>query len=77
VDNTVGEIGTNVELSLAAGAPKSFIHSFRSLYYTRRPEVPLPQLHAHAANAFGDLIGESSLQATSLIFGSIRCSRRL
>jgi len=42
VDNTVGEDWNNVELSLVAGAPQSFIQELSQPYYTRRPVVPLP-----------------------------------
>jgi hypothetical protein len=42
VDNTIGEDWTNVELSLVAGAPQSFIQQISQPYYTRRPVVPLP-----------------------------------
>ena len=42
VDNTVGEDWTNVELSLVAGAPQSFIQQISQPYYARRPVVPLP-----------------------------------
>jgi Carboxypeptidase regulatory-like domain len=44
VDNTVGEDWDNVELSLVAGAPQSFIQPLSQPYYTRRPVVPLPEL---------------------------------
>ncbi len=43
VDNTVGEDWENVELSLVAGAPQSFIQQLSQPYYSRRPEVPLPE----------------------------------
>jgi hypothetical protein len=43
VDNTVGEDWKNVELSLVAGAPQSFIQDLAQPYYTRRPVVGLPQ----------------------------------
>ena len=43
VDNTVGEDWDNVELSLVAGAPHSFIQELSQAYYGRRPVVPLPQ----------------------------------
>jgi len=43
VDNTVGEDWKNVELSLVAGAPQSFIQELSQPYYARRPVVPLPQ----------------------------------
>jgi len=43
VDNTVGEDWKNVELSLVAGAPQSFVQELSQPYYTRRPVVPLPE----------------------------------
>lgn len=43
VDNTVGEDWNNVELSLVAGSPQSFIEQLSQPYYARRPVVPLPQ----------------------------------
>ena len=42
VDNTIGEDWQNVELSLVAGAPQSFIQQLSTPYYGRRPTVPLP-----------------------------------
>jgi hypothetical protein len=43
VDNTVGEDWNNVELSLVAGAPQSFIQQLSQPYYARRPVVALPE----------------------------------
>lgn len=43
VDNTVGEDWKDVELSLVAGAPQSFIQQLSLPLYTRRPLVGLPQ----------------------------------
>ena len=43
VDNTVGEDWKDVELSLVAGAPQSFVQNLSQPYYTRRPVVPLPE----------------------------------
>ena len=43
VDNTVGQDWENVQLSLVAGAPQSFIQNLSQPYYSRRPVVPLPQ----------------------------------
>jgi hypothetical protein len=55
VDNTVGEDWNNVELSLVAGAPQSFIQQLSQPLYGRRPIVPLslgaqltPQTHEGA-----------------------------
>ena len=42
VDNTIGEDWNNVELSLVAGAPQSFIQQLSQPYYARRPVVALP-----------------------------------
>jgi hypothetical protein len=43
VDNTVGEDWTDVELSLAAGAPQSFIQELSQPYYIARAVVPMPR----------------------------------
>ncbi|HEY6252355.1 MAG TPA: carboxypeptidase regulatory-like domain-containing protein, partial [Candidatus Angelobacter sp.] len=43
VDNTVGEDWKDVQLSLVAGAPQSFIQDLSKPYYTRRPVVELPE----------------------------------
>ena len=42
VDNTIGEDWSNVELSLVAGSPQSFVQQISQPYYGRRPVVPLP-----------------------------------
>ncbi len=43
VDNTVGEDWKNMQLSLVAGAPQSFIEQISQPYYVRRPVVELPK----------------------------------
>jgi len=43
VDNTTGADWINVRLSLIAGAPQSFIQPLSVPYYSRRPEIGLPQ----------------------------------
>ena len=55
VDNTVGADWDNVQLSLVAGAPQSFIQPLSQPVYTRRPEIPIatgaqltPQTHEAA-----------------------------
>jgi len=52
VDNTIGEDWTNVELSLVAGAPQSFVQPLSQPLYVQRPVVavargltPAPQVH--------------------------------
>jgi hypothetical protein len=42
VDNTIGEDWRDVELSLVAGAPQSFIQNISQPYYSRRAVVPMP-----------------------------------
>jgi hypothetical protein len=43
VDNTIGEDWKDVQLSLIAGAPQSFIQNISQPLYARRPEVALPE----------------------------------
>jgi hypothetical protein len=43
VDNVVGQDWQNVELSLVAGAPQSFVQQLSEPYYSRRPVVGLPE----------------------------------
>jgi hypothetical protein len=60
VDNTVGEDWKDVQLSLVAAAPQSFIQDLSQPYYARRPVVPMPesmmlspQTHEATMNATG------------------------
>ena len=43
VDNTTGADWNNVQLSLIAGAPQSFIQPLSQPVYSRRPEIPIAQ----------------------------------
>ncbi|MFQ5926507.1 MAG: carboxypeptidase regulatory-like domain-containing protein [Terriglobia bacterium] len=43
VDNTTPQDWTDVELSLVAGAPVSFVQNLSQPLYARRPVVPLPE----------------------------------
>jgi hypothetical protein len=43
VDNTIGEDWKDVQLSLIAGAPQSFIQDISQPLYARRPEIALPE----------------------------------
>ncbi len=43
IDNTVGTDWDGVQLSLVAGAPQSFLQPISQPYYSRRPEIGLPQ----------------------------------
>jgi len=58
VDNTVGADWDNVQLSLVAGAPQSFIQPLSQPLYIKRPEIPIatneqtaPQTHEAAETA--------------------------
>jgi hypothetical protein len=68
VDNTIGEDWNDVEVSLVAGAPHSFIQQLSQPYYGRRPVVPLPesvqltpQTHAATLDATPSLIASSDM----------------
>ena len=43
VDNTVGADWNNVQLSLIAGSPQSFIQPLSQPIYSRRPDIPIAQ----------------------------------
>jgi len=77
VDNTVGEDWNNVELSLVAGAPQSFIQRLSEPYYTRRPVVGLteiaqltPQTHESAMRGGLGAISGRVTDATGAVIPS-------
>jgi hypothetical protein len=68
VDNTVGADWDNVQLSLVAGAPQSFIQPLSQPIYTRRPEIPIateaqltPQTHEAAETLNNQLVDSATL----------------
>jgi hypothetical protein len=68
IDNTIGEDWTDVELSLVAGAPQSFIQDVSQPYYGRRPTVPLPRTalltpQTHQAAVAVAVAGVNALEA--------------
>ena len=70
VDNTIGEDWNDVEVSLVAGAPHSFIQQLSQPYYGRRPVVPLPesvqltpQTHAATLEAMTSLTASPAMVA--------------
>jgi hypothetical protein len=79
VDNTVGEDWNEVELSLVAGAPHSFIQQLSEPFYGRRPVVPLPesvqlspQTHAAAlSGGNGRLSGAVTDSSGAVMAGAI------
>ncbi|HWC97981.1 MAG TPA: carboxypeptidase regulatory-like domain-containing protein [Candidatus Sulfopaludibacter sp.] len=67
VDNTVGQDWQNVQLSLVAGAPQSFVQNLSQPYYTRRPVVPMPQ----------DVMAAPQTHEATLIPGGARIAGRV
>jgi hypothetical protein len=73
VDNTVGADWDNVQLSLVAGAPQSFIQPLSQPIYTHRPEIPIateaqltPQTH-EAADFKQNVVVQSEMMNNQLI----------
>jgi hypothetical protein len=60
VDNTVGSDWDNVQLSLVAGAPQSFIEPLSQPIYTHRPTVAVPE-----AENTAPVVHDSALQSAS------------
>ena len=65
VDNTVGQDWDNVQLSLVAGAPQSFIQRISQPYYVQRPVVPLPDRVLLTPQTHQGAIGTSGLGSMS------------
>jgi hypothetical protein len=77
VDNTVGVDWDNVQLSLVAGAPQSFIQPLSQPLYTRRPEIPIataeqttPQTHEsaeeHVVHVQSEMMNNQLTEATQV-----------
>lgn len=76
VDNTVGEDWNDVQLSLVAGAPHSFIEQLSQPYYARRPVIPLPEFaqlapQTHESAMVGGISGLSG-RITDSTGGAVR-----
>ena len=68
VDNTVGQDWENVQLSLVAGAPQSFVQNLAQPYYTRRPVVGLPESVAMSPQTYqGTLVANVPNQEVAMI----------
>ncbi len=72
VDNTVGEDWKDIELSLVAGAPQSFVQELSKPTYARRPVVALPetamlqpQTHEAALNGASETVEVSNAAMAS------------
>src|SRR5262249_47858336 len=59
VDNTIGEDWTNVELSLVAGAPQSFIQQLSQPMYARRPIVAVSQVNQSTPQTHGETFADT------------------
>jgi hypothetical protein len=80
VDNTTGEDWKNVQLSLIAGSPQSFLQPLAQPIYARRPEVPIaqdaqlaPQTHASgvdSADAPHAVAGVAGMSGVGIGIGS-------
>jgi hypothetical protein len=77
VDNTVGQDWENVELSLVAGAPQSFIQNLSQPFYTRRPTValaaslnPTPQTYEATLVAGARLSGTVTDSSGTILAGA-------
>jgi hypothetical protein len=68
VDNTVGADWDNVQLSLVAGAPQSFIQPLSQPIYTKRVEIPIAtgaQLTPQTYEAAEEQVVQARMQAES------------
>lgn len=79
VDNTIGEDWNDVQLSLVAGAPQSFVQNISQPYYIRRPEIALPesaqltpQTHEATVEQFAQLQSGSGAGIGGAAGGSFR-----
>ena len=78
VDNTVGEDWKDIQLSLVAGAPQSFVQAISQPYYARRPEIPLPQTatltpqtHEATLNNYAFSASNAALQSNTSLQGTV------
>jgi hypothetical protein len=67
VDNTIGQDWENVELSLVAGAPQSFVQQIAQPYYVRRPEVPLPDTASTAPQTYQSTLNAGGGKVAGLV----------
>ena len=67
VDNTVGQDWENVDLSLVAGAPQSFIQNLSQPYYTQRPVIPLPEAVSTAPQTYESTLIPGGARLTGMV----------
>lgn len=68
IDNTIGEDWLDVELSLVAGAPQSFIQNISQPYYGRRAVVPMPSAMLLAPQTHQASLGDG----VGIVRGTVR-----
>lgn len=68
VDNTVGQDWENVQLSLVAGAPQSFIQNLSQPFYSRRPVVPLSEALMMQPQTFQATLIPGNAQIAGTVF---------
>lgn len=71
VDNTIGEDWKDVQLSLIAGAPQSFIQDISQPLYARRPEVALPQSAMLTPQTHEGTMREDKTQVRNGVVGGV------
>lgn len=67
IDNTIGEDWRDVELSLVAGAPQSFIQHISQPYYGRRSVVPMPSTMLLSPQTHQGALGEGAGTITGTV----------
>jgi hypothetical protein len=67
LDNTVGQDWNNVQLSLVAGAPQSFIQNLSQPYYSRRPTVALPDQMNVSPQTYESTLRQGSAQIAGTV----------
>jgi hypothetical protein len=71
VDNTIGEDWTDVQLSLVAGAPQSFVQNISQPYYVRRPEVALPESAQLTPQTHEAALSDKATDLANIQFGAV------
>ncbi len=72
VDNTIGEDWNDVELSLVAGAPQSFIQPLSQPLYTQRPTIGVSRVSVPSPQVHQETMTESSASAPRLDMSASR-----
>ena len=67
VDNVVGEDWNNVELSLVAGAPQSFIQNLSEPYYAQRPTIGMPDTVSTTPQTYQTTLMPGAAQLTGTV----------